>query len=88
MSISNLKVYYTKKKDKIMQINDRLKKARKEAGLTQKQLAEKMGIMYQQLYKYEAGKQEMTASKLKAFCEICKADANWILGIGEYDNEN
>lgn len=68
-----------------MQINERIREARKKTGMTQKQTAEALGTTQQQYGKYETGNQEMTASRLKAFCEICKADANWILGIGESD---
>lgn len=71
-----------------MQINERIKEARKKANLTQTEVAQKMGIMQQQFYKYEAGKQEMTASRLKAFCEICNCSADWILGIRKCDIEN
>ena len=71
-----------------MQINERIKEAREKAGYTQREIAPLLNTTYQQIGKYERGIQEMTASRLKAFCEICNADANWILGISEYSIEN
>ncbi|WP_306261330.1 helix-turn-helix domain-containing protein [Pararhizobium sp. IMCC21322] len=45
-------------------IGQRLKKARLEAGLTQAALAEKTGIKFQQLQKYESGKNRISSFKL------------------------
>lgn len=39
-----------------MTIGEQIKKYRKEAGLTQKQLGEKLGISQQQIAQYESGK--------------------------------
>ena len=71
-----------------MQINERIREARKNAGITQRQAGEALGTTQQQYGKYETGQQEMTTSRFKAFCEICNCSADWILGIGESSIEN
>ena len=71
-----------------MQINEKIKKAREKANMTQKELAEKMNTTQQQIWKYEKGKQDITAARLKDLCKICKVSADWILETGEYSLEN
>ena len=44
---------------------DLIKRLRKAAGMTQMQIAEKMGITYQQVQKYEKGASELTIKRLK-----------------------
>ena len=70
-----------------MQINERIKIARKNAGITQRQVGEALGTTQQQYGKYETGQQEMTTSRFKAFCKICNCSADWILETGEYSIE-
>lgn len=71
-----------------MQINERIREAREKAGYTQREIAPMLNTTYQQIGKYERGIQEMTASRIKAFCEICNCSADWVLGIGKYSIEN
>lgn len=44
--------------------------ARVAAGLTQEELAEKMGVSRQTIINWETGKQEMKTLYLYAFCHI------------------
>lgn len=46
-----------------------IKKARTEAGLTQVQLAEKMGCSQQEIQRWEAGRVSPTAKTLKKLAE-------------------
>lgn len=71
-----------------MHISERIREARKATGHTQKTIAEALGTTQQQYSRYEKGDREMETSRFKTFCEICNADANWILGIGKYSIEN
>lgn len=71
-----------------MHINERIREARKAAGITQKTTAEALGTTQQQYSRYEKGDREMETSRFKAFCEICNCSADWILGIGESSIEN
>ena len=45
-------------------IGSRVREARHEAGISQQELAAKMGITYQQLQKYETGQDRIVASRL------------------------
>ena len=47
-----------------------IKKKRKELGLSQSQLAEKVGIIQVTLSNYETGKSELGADKLEKIFEI------------------
>ncbi|MGY6531936.1 helix-turn-helix domain-containing protein [Glycocaulis sp.] len=45
-------------------VGERLRRRRRLMGLTQKELAERVGIRFQQIHKYETGINRMTASRL------------------------
>lgn len=47
-----------------MKIGEIIKKLRKAKGFSQMELAEKIGITYQQLQKYEKGKSKITVDRL------------------------
>lgn len=52
-----------------MNIGNKIRRLRKVAGMTQMQLAEKMGITYQQVQKYEKGVSELTIRRLRQVAE-------------------
>lgn len=54
---------------------------RKESGLSQKELAEKIGWSRPQIQRYETEKSIPTIDYLKAFCDYYKISADWILEI-------
>lgn len=66
-----------------MNISDKLKDARKNAGLTQAQLAEKLGITAQSYSQYETGKRHpklITIEKIAAALKVplnVLLDGNW-----------
>lgn len=64
-----------------MQYYERLKEAREDNDLTQKEVATLTGTTQQQLYKYENGIQDMTVPKLKKLCELYGVSADYILGL-------
>lgn len=47
-----------------LHVGKRLRRRRRLLGLTQQQLAESIGIRYQQIHKYESGANRVTASRL------------------------
>jgi len=47
-----------------------IKQARRLKGMTQTEVAEKMGITYQQVQKYEKGKSELTIRRLKQIASV------------------
>lgn len=64
-----------------MQIHERLKATRIDKDITQEEIARELQTTRQQIYKCEAGVQEMTISKLKALCLYYHVSADYILGL-------
>ena len=62
-----------------------VKKMRERAGLTQKQLAEKLGTSQQSVYYYESGDRDIKASVLIDLSRILKCTVSELLGIGRAD---
>ncbi len=55
-------------------IGDKLKKARKALRVSQTLLAERVGISYQQIQKYEKGQSEITISRLYQIAAVLHID--------------
>lgn len=60
-------------------IGKRLKEARREKGLTQEQLAEKMGVSIAYLSKVETGKIHINLERLSQICEFLNVSEGKIL---------
>ncbi|MBQ6296149.1 MAG: helix-turn-helix transcriptional regulator [Selenomonadaceae bacterium] len=58
----------------------RLRQARKAAGLTQAQLAEKTGITQSGYTRYERGINDPSISTLKKLSEILNVSLDWLIG--------
>ena len=58
---------------------ERIKKARKSAGLSQEELAKKLKIGKRTLIDYEKDESEPKPSTLLKIAEICNTDAGWLL---------
>lgn len=52
-------------------VAERVLYSREKAGLTQIDLGKKLGISFQQVQKYERGKNRITAGRLYAIAEAC-----------------
>ena len=61
-----------------MAFNDRLKEARINAGLTQEQLAEKLGMGKSTIAGYEKGNREPNMLTVKGLMNVLKVDANFL----------
>lgn len=61
-----------------MQYYERLRDVREDLDLKQSTVAKAIGTTQQQIYKYEKGIQEMTASRLKQFCEYYNVSADFV----------
>lgn len=59
------------------QIVDKLKKAREESGLTQKQVAERLKRPQSYISKTEAGEQRLDVVELKLFAGLYSKDINY-----------
>lgn len=58
----------------------RLKNARKEAGLTQQELGDKIGVSKSTVTGYEKGYREPDVFKIKEMSKALGVDANYLLG--------
>lgn len=59
---------------------ERLKELRKEAGLTQKQIAEKFGIKQPNYQQWESGKRKPGEETLKKFADFFNVSIDYLLG--------
>ncbi|MBP2620345.1 helix-turn-helix domain-containing protein [Streptococcus panodentis] len=59
---------------------ERLKKLRKEAGLTQKQIAEKFGIKQPNYQQWESGKRKPSGETLEKFADFFSVSTDYLLG--------
>ena len=59
----------------------RLKEIRVNSNLTQSQIAEKLGMTYQEYQKIENGKTIIRADKLYHICDTLHISADWLLGL-------
>lgn len=65
-------------------IGHRIKDKRKETGLMQKELAQKVGLSEASISKYEHGKvEDATHNMLIRFAEVLNVSVSWLLGIEE-----
>ena len=63
------------------EIGRNIKEIRKQKGMTQLQIAEKMNIHRSTYTYYEIGKCDISAVKILALCEILDNDPNTLLGF-------
>lgn len=62
----------------------KIKKARKNLGMTKKELAEIMGLHESSISKYETGKVDFPVSRIRDLAEILGVDESWLLGLGVF----
>ncbi len=59
------------------EIGARIRAARKEKGLTQMQLAEKVGVSFQQIQKYETGKDRIFVERLQQIAQALEVPISY-----------
>lgn len=65
-------------------VGRRIRERRTLLGLTQQQLAELIGVTYQQAHKYERGINRISAARLYALARVLGVDANFFFeGLGD-----
>ncbi len=64
-----------------------IKKERVRAGLTQMQLADKLGITYQQIQKYEMGKSSVSVERLFQIADALNVNISSLLPEGKTPRE-
>ena len=66
-----------------MYYNERIAWIRDCRSISQKEIAEKLGIKQQQYARYEKGINVMPVIYLKPICEILNVSADYIVGLSE-----
>lgn len=70
-----------------MHIGKRVRHRRWLLGMTQTQLADLIGVSFQQVQKYESGKNRVAASTLFAIARVMGTDVNYFLPYPPKDVE-
>ncbi len=65
-----------------MRIDENLKKARKAAGVTQKELAEKLGVHQKDISRWENGDRTPSVEALAGICIALNVSADTLLETG------
>jgi transcriptional regulator with XRE-family HTH domain len=65
------------------QVGERMRRRRILLGLTQDQLADALGISYQQIQKYETGANRVSAGRLAQIAEVLEVQPGWFFGSAE-----
>ena len=63
-----------------MSIGTRMRARRRQLGLSQSELAERLGVSFQQVQKYERGANRVAASTLMAAAEALSTTVGWLVG--------
>jgi transcriptional regulator with XRE-family HTH domain len=72
-----------------LHVGKRLRRRRRLLGLTQQQLAETVGIRFQQIQKYECGANRISASRLFELSEALHVPVQYFFeGLNELDRDN
>ena len=62
-----------------MSLNERIIQARKQAGLTQEQLGEKLGVSRQAVSKWESGQANPDITYIVEMCRLFDVSSDWLL---------
>jgi transcriptional regulator with XRE-family HTH domain len=64
-----------------MNINENIKKARKAAGITQKELAEMIGVHQKDISRWENGERTPNIEAFSGICKALKTSADTLLEL-------
>lgn len=70
-----------------MQFSERLKTARKECHLTQKQVAEALGISEGSYCSYEKAKREPNIEKIRILADLFDVSADFLINTNKYNKD-
>ena len=62
-----------------LELKDRIALARKQAGLSQEQLGERLGVSRQAVSKWESGQANPDVDYLARMCDVLKISSDWLL---------
>jgi transcriptional regulator with XRE-family HTH domain len=63
-------------------LGEKIRKGRKAKGLSQKRLAELLGIQYQSVQDWERDRTKPSTGKIPELCEILDVSSAWLLSSG------
>lgn len=69
-------------------VGRRLRESRKDAGYSQKQVAEILGMVQPAYARYELGTIELDYQKLVALCKLYDVSSDYILGLKDESGTN
>ena len=69
-----------------MNIGDKIKNAREDMDMSQRDIANMIPMNQSNYSKIERGLQEPNLDQLRAICHILKLDPSYLLGIDEYES--
>lgn len=70
-----------------MEFSERLKKVRKETGLTQEEFATAIGVTRSPIASAESGKSKLQPLAIRKICELYDVNENWLQnGVGSMRN--
>ncbi|MBQ3281923.1 MAG: helix-turn-helix transcriptional regulator [Eubacterium sp.] len=67
------------KSERLKKIGHRISKMRRERGMNNAQLANKLGISYGTLTDYICGRTDIPASRIDDLCKVLQCDANYLI---------
>lgn len=65
------------------EVGERLEHIRNVLGMSQKVVADQLGVTSRTLSNYESGRNSMSAGIVRAVCEIYRVPPSWLLGIDD-----
>ena len=72
----------------MLKLSEKLKKCRKDAGLTQVEMAEAIGVHPNTFRKWEGGERIPNASKLVDIAKAAGTSVEWLLDLNEKSKKN
>lgn len=70
-----------------MSVADRLKTVRTDAGLSQKELADKLGMPLRTYGSYERGERDISTAILLSICKTLNVSSDYLLGRAEINSD-
>ena len=58
-----------------------LRRVRLSQGVTQEQVADMLGVTFQQVQKYESGANRISLNRFFTLCEVMRIEANMFMGM-------
>ena len=69
--------------ERLIKLGGRIRELRKDSGMSQKELAEYLGVSTSAVGMYEQGRREPDSEKLSGMCEIFSVTMDYLLGRRE-----